>query len=103
MFKKKEIVPLERVCPDIKIGLSENELEERKKRKLVNVAKNKSSKSVLRILFENIFTYFNLIWAIIFVALMCVEAYSDLIFMIPVVLNTLIAIIQEIKAKYTVE
>lgn len=103
MFKKKEIVPLERVCPDIKIGLSENELEERKKRKLVNVAKNKSSKSVLRILVENIFTYFNLIWAIIFVALMCVEAYSDLIFMIPVVLNTLIAIIQEIKAKYTVE
>lgn len=103
MFKKKEIVPLERFCPDINIGLSENELEERKKRKLVNVAKNKSSKSVLRILFENIFTYFNLIWAIIFVALMCVEAYSDLIFMIPVVLNTLIAIIQEIKAKYTVE
>ena len=103
MFKKKEIVPLERVCPDINMGLSENELEERKKRKLVNVAKNKSSKSVLRILVENIFTYFNLIWAIIFVALMCVEAYSDLIFMIPVVLNTLIAIIQEIKAKYTVE
>ena len=103
MFKKKEIVPLERFCPDINIGLSENELEERKKRKLVNVAKNKSSKSVLRILVENIFTYFNLIWAIIFVALMCVEAYSDLIFMIPVVLNTLIAIIQEIKAKYTVE
>ena len=103
MFKKKEIVPLKRVCPDINMGLSENELEERKKRKLVNVAKNKSSKSVLRILVENIFTYFNLIWAIIFVALMCVEAYSDLIFMIPVVLNTLIAIIQEIKAKYTVE
>lgn len=103
MFKKKEIVPLERFCPDINIGLSENELEERKKRKLVNVAKNKSSKSVLRILVENIFTYFNLIWTIIFVALMCVEAYSDLIFMIPVVLNTLIAIIQEIKAKYTVE
>lgn len=103
MFKKKEIVPLERVCPNPSYGLTEIEIEERKKRKLVNVAKNKGSKSVLRILFENIFTYFNLIWVIIFIALLCVEAYSDLVFMVTVVLNTLIAIIQEIKAKYTVE
>ena len=63
MFKKKEIVPLERVCPDINMGLSENELEERKKRKLVNVAKNKSSKSVLRILFENIFNLLSLFFS----------------------------------------
>ena len=103
MFKKKEITPIKRVCPEYNVGLNDIELEERKKRKLFNVAKNKSSKSVLRILFENTFTFFNLIWAIIFVALVLVEAYSDLVFIIVVILNTLIAIIQEIKAKYTVE
>ncbi len=103
MFRKKEIVPLERICPNPAVGLTNEQVEERKKRKLVNVAKSKASKSVLRILFENIFTYFNLIWTIIFIALIAVEAYSDLVFMVTVVLNTLIAIIQEIKAKYTVE
>ena len=103
MFKKKEAQPLVRVNPDPAIGLTDSELEERKKRKLENVAKNKSSKSVLRIIFDNVFTFFNLIWIIIFIALVSVEAYSDLVFMLVVVLNTLIAIIQEIKAKYTVE
>ena len=74
MFKKKEAQPLVRVNPDPAIGLTDSELEERKKRKLENVAKNKSSKSVLRIIFDNVFTFFNLIWIIIFIALVSVEA-----------------------------
>ena len=103
MKKNKEIQPLSRVEPDKDFGLNEAELKERTERKLFNVSKNKSSKSIFKIIFENLFTYFNLIWAVIFVALIVVEAYSNLLFIIVIILNTLIAIIQEIKAKRTVE
>lgn len=103
MFKRKELSPLTRVNADPNTGLTNEEVKERKDRKLVNIAKNKGSKSVLRIIAENVFTFFNFIWIAIFIALCAVEAYSDLLFIVVIVLNTLIAIIQEIKAKYTVE
>jgi len=84
-------------------GLTESQVEERKALKLTNNTKIKASKSYFSIFAKNIFTFFNFIWLIIAVALICVESYSNLLFLVVIVLNTALAIFQEIRAKRTVE
>lgn len=102
MKKKKEIV-LERQNPNFIEGLTHEQVEERKKLGYVNNTKQNSGKSILQILIDNICTFFNLIWVLVFVALLIVGAYGDLLFIIVILANTTIAIVQEIKAKFTVE
>lgn len=101
--KKKQTVLIERFSPNVVNGLSNSQVEERKKNKLVNKNKIKSSKTYLGIILENTFTYFNLIWAIIIFAYIYVGSYNNLLFVVVIVSNTLIAIIQECKAKHVVE
>lgn len=104
MTKKKNIpVEIVRYSPSFENGLSNEQVDERKEHQLTNNSKIKSSKTYLSIFAKNIFTYFNLIWGIIAIALLCVKAYQDLLFLIVIVLNTTIAIVQEIKAKRIVE
>lgn len=93
---------MERYQPD-ENGLSLLQVKQRQSEKLVNNVKQKSSKSIFKIFFDNIVTFFNLIWVVIFVALMIVKSYSNLLFVVVVSLNTIISIVQEIKAKLTVE
>ena len=69
----------------------------------VNASNDKIGKSYTKIILDNLLTYFNLIWLIITVVLIACNSYSNLTFLVVVVLNTLIAIVQEIKAKRTVE
>ena len=101
--KKLQQVEIERYSPNLLSGLNNEQVEKRKTENLTNNTKIKSSKSYLSIFVKNIFTFFNLIWFIIAVALFIVGSYKDLLFLLVIVLNTTIAIIQEIKAKKTVE
>ena len=104
--KKKTVlqdIPIVRYQTDKELGLSEEQINERLEHKLVNDTKIKTSNSYLSIIRKNIFTTFNLIWIVIAVALMCVGAWSELIFLFVVIANTTIAIFQEIKSKITVE
>lgn len=102
-MKKKKSIDMSRYNPDINVGLSKQQVENRKLAGLVNKTKQNSGKSYFNIFFENICTFFNLIWALVFIALLLVKSYSDLAFIIVIILNTTLAIIQEIKAKKTVE
>jgi len=102
-MKKKKEIDISRYNPDINVGLTKQQVENRKYAGLVNNTKQSSGRSYFTIFFQNICTFFNLIWAVVFMALVIVKAYSDLLFIIVVLLNTTIAIIQEIKAKKTVE
>lgn len=68
-----------------------------------NNANIKAGKSYLRIAFDNIFTFFNMIWVVVSAVLIIVGSYSNLTFLAIVIPNTLIAMIQEIRAKRTVE
>ena len=102
-MRKKKNIDMSRYTPDINMGLTKQQVENRKLAGLVNKTKQNSGKSYFNIFFENICTFFNLIWAVVFVALLAVRAYTDLAFIIVILLNTTIAIIQEIKAKITVE
>lgn len=108
LFKKKkkevqEVKVIERYSPSADFGLTDVQVEERKKNNLANNTKVTGSKTYLSIFTKNLFTFFNLLWAIIAVALLVVGSYSDLIFIFVIIANTAIAIIQEIRAKITVE
>lgn len=92
-----------RYNPDFNSGLNSEQIAERKANNLINKTKVKSSKSYWSIFAKNIFTFFNMLWLIIAVALIAVGSYSDLIFIFVIVANTAIAIIQEIRAKITIE
>ena len=102
-MKKNKNIEVIRYSPDVNVGLTKSQVQERISNKLINNTKQNSGKSYLRILIDNVCTFFNLIWVIVFVALVAVGAFSDLLFIIVIILNTSLAILQEIKAKRTVE
>ena len=84
-------------------GLSTEEVERLTAEGKVNISQEKVGKSYAKIIKDNLFTFFNLIWAAIATVLIICGSYKDLTFLAVVILNTVIAITQEIKAKRTVE
>ena len=80
-------------------GLTDREVEERKKAKLVNIEVKPPSKSALEIIGTNIFTYFNFIFAFIAIILIMVKSYRDLTFLPVIISNTVIGIVQELRSK----
>lgn len=104
MKKKKKVeTVVERFSPNKNSGLSKEQVNQRILNNLVNNTKQKTSKSYARIFVDNIFTYFNMLWLAIFVALLIVGSYENLFFIVVILLNTAIAIFQEIRSKKTVE
>ena len=100
---KKEI-KIERYNPSIKSGLNTNQLSERSKNKLVNKIKSTSEKSYFKIIFDNIFTFFNIIMVALAVLLLTVigpKIITNLSFLIILFFNTAIGIYQECKCKHT--
>ena len=69
----------------------------------VNRTSIRAGKSYGRIILDNLFTFFNMIWAVVTLVLIAVGSYSNLTFLVIVVPNILIATVQEIRAKRTVE
>ncbi len=102
-MKLRKSFDIVRYNPSINEGLLTEQVKERTEHKLFNKVKQKTGKSFFRIVCENVFTFFNLIWILIFTALMLVESYGDLLFIVVIFLNTLISIIQECKAKVVVD
>ncbi|MBE7076554.1 MAG: HAD family hydrolase [Clostridiales bacterium] len=97
---KKDI---SRFNPKPDVGLTSKQIEKRIEENLVNVTTVKTNKTIGKILLKNIFTFFNMTCLAVGLALIFVGAYSDLLFMGIVILNTLIGIIQEIRAKKTMD
>lgn len=89
---------------DLKVsGLSSFEVEKRKKEGKVNTSVNLKTKSVKRIFYDNIVTLFNLINVTLFVALLLVGSYKNMLFMGVVLANIVIGVIQEIRSKRSVD
>ncbi len=84
-------------------GLTYDEVQQRNEQGLVNVVEDKNTKTYKKIFFSNIFTFFNLLCITVAIALIAVGKISDCFFMVIVLANTLIGIIQEIRAKKTIE
>ena len=94
---------IERFSPNIKKGLNEEQIQQRINNNLVNYNTESSTKSVKEIVYNNIFTLFNIINIILGIAVIAVGSFKNLTFMVIIILNTLISIIQELRSKKTLD
>ena len=85
------------------LGLSTNEVNEQIALGNVNISKEKAGKSYLRITCDNLFTFFNMVWAVVAIVLVAFGSYTNLTFLPVIIPNILIGLFSEIKAKQTVE
>ena len=84
-------------------GLSNKEVEEQIKKGNINKTQQDNLKSNKQIIFDNVFTLFNLYNLIIAIALICVKAYTNVFFFLIITINVLIGIIQEIHGRNLVK
>ncbi len=87
-------------------GLTTDEVNERIANGQVNKVKGKTSKSYPKIFFDNFCTFFNLLCFACFFVLLTVAkdtAISNFFFVVLFVANSVIGVVQEIRAKRTVE
>lgn len=95
---------LGRINPDPNIGLDKQTVDTRIAQGLTNAVKNPAAKSYFKIFYDNVCTFFNLFCLIAFAFTLTVKAtLADYSFIVIYVLNMAIGIIQEIRAKKTVE
>lgn len=80
-------------------GLTNEEVRSLELEGLTNEIPDKSGKSALAIIRDNVFTYFNLIFLVLSVLLIMAGAFRSLTFMPVVIANSLIGIIQQLHAK----
>ena len=92
-----------RIVADINTGLTTEQVEERKAQGLVNFNTEASTKSVKQIVRENVCTLFNMINIVLAIAVICVGSFKNLTFMMIIILNTLISIVQELRSKKTLD
>lgn len=84
---------------DPALGLNHTQVQERQAAGLGNTLIQPRSKTVGQILAGNLLTYFNLINLLIFLLVLSTGRYANTLFMGVILVNTLIGIIQEIRAK----
>lgn len=101
--KIKQTKNITRYNPKADVGLTSEQVQKRTEQNLVNVTSTKTSKSIWSIIAKNVFTFFNLTCVLVAICLIIVGAYSDMMFMVIVVVNTTIGIVQEIRAKKTMD
>ena len=97
---------LKRFNPSIEEGLSSEDVSYMKSVGKINTAKNPTNKSYGRIIFDNVFTFFNiLMFAIAGILLLIVgpQVVTNLMFLGIIISNLLIGTIQECKSKHTIE
>lgn len=105
MKKEKNITesvkrrPIMRFNADTEKGLSSEQIQEYRNRGWVNEPVEPPSKTVRQIIRDNLFTYFNMVFAILALLLIIAGSFRNLTFLVIVLTNLLIGIIQEIRAK----
>lgn len=80
-------------------GLTSAQVRQRVQAGQVNTPPDSPTKSVRRIVFENLFSFFNLIFYVIAGFLIAVGSFEELVFLLVVGANTAIGIIQELHSK----
>lgn len=84
-------------------GLTQAQVNERMQAGIANVSVNTGNRTTKDIIKKNVFTYFNLIFVIMAALLLSVGSYTNLFFMVIVISNCLIGIIQELRSKKAVD
>ena len=94
---------VKRYNPDIKYGLKKEEVDERIKKSIINTQSIPKTRSVKQIVFLHVFTLFNILNLGLAICICFVHSYRNLTFLGVVFCNTIIGIVQEIKAKRIVD
>ena len=84
-------------------GLTDEEVRQRVEEGFTNRADISTDKTTKEIVISNVFTYFNLIFLVITILLIMVGSFRNLTFLPIIIGNTVIGIVQEIRAKKTLE
>ena len=111
--KKKKQEPVvqkrvKRVKTDYQNGLTTDQVQERILKGQVNLSPNQNVKTIGSIVVENVLTFFNILCFLIAIVLVVVniiykQPWSNILFMVTIMVNIIIGIVQEIRAKKTIE
>lgn len=85
------------------VGLSSEQVEERINSGKINIDTSVGSRSVSQILKSNILTLFNLVNVILACCVVFTGQYKNMLFMVVIVVNVCIGIVQEIRSKKTTD
>ncbi|MDO4478833.1 MAG: cation-translocating P-type ATPase [Lachnospiraceae bacterium] len=85
--------------PNLKTGLTTEQVQKRLRTGRVNTPVESPSKTVSEIVRSNVFTYFNLVFSVLAILLILAGSFRDLTFMIVIIANTVIGIVQELRSK----
>ena len=94
---------MERCQADIRAGLSAAQVREYRECGWANDPVDPPSKTIPEIIRSNLFTYFNLIFAVLAVLVILAGSFRSLTFLPVVIANLLIGIVQEIRAKQVLD
>jgi cation-transporting ATPase E len=97
-----EVVDNEKVESKV-VGLTEGEVQERIKKGQVNILPKAPSRTIGQIIKANLFTLFNAINAVLAVIVITAGSPKNALFAGVILSNTLLGIIQELRAKATLE
>ena len=84
-------------------GLTNEQVQERIAEGKVNVNENPNTRTYKQIILENTLTFFNFFNIALLVLVLFVRSYKNSMFMGIILINTVIGIIQEIRAKKTID
>jgi len=85
--------------PNLKEGLSTEQVNERKAQLLDNKVKDVTNTQYIDIIIRNVFTFYNVLLFIIGGFLLAAKQYTNCFFLIVVITNTIINLVQDFKAK----
>ncbi len=94
---------VERYNPNIKEGLTQEQIKKRKEQNLINKDTTVPTKSIKSIIITNFFTLFNFINVCLALAVFAVGEYRNMLFIILVMINTAISTFQEIHSKRIID
>lgn len=84
-------------------GLTQAEVDQRIAKGLVNDTGQQTSRSLKDILRANVFTRFNALLGVLFIIVLSVGSPADALFGLVVIINSAIGIVQELRAKRTLD
>ncbi|NMH98363.1 HAD-IC family P-type ATPase [Pseudonocardia acidicola] len=92
-----------RTEPDVRTGLTADQVAERKAAGLTNDVPTRAGRTVGEIVRTNVFTRFNAIVGVLFAIILVIGPIQDGLFGFVILINTGIGIVQELRAKRTLE
>ena len=99
----QELLEVERVETDPEQGLTSQEALLRAENGYANIVTDDNAVTAGKIVRNNVFTYFNMIFFIMALVLLYEGSFNNLTFLIVVTVNAVIGIVQELKSKRTLE